>query len=134
MSEDVRPAPQGDVERSALRGDVELRVSESYVRVWHRRSARDLAEVEEVIDAIEDALADALHRRLLLDSRDSDRTPEEVQTRLWAWLSQANLDRVATLIRNEMLGVSVQMQGLSRAVKVRAFGSETKAIEWLSGP
>lgn len=117
--------------RTALQGGVEIELAAGYVRVWHGRSARNVAEVEEVIACIDGALADARARRLLMDSRDSDRTPAEVQSRLWTWLEQAELQRVATLIRNEMLGVSVQMQGLSRRVKVRAFGSEAKAIEWL---
>lgn len=122
MAEDVR---------TALSGDLEIRRHDGYLRVWHGRAAKTVDEVEVVIAAIEEEMATTGFRDLLFDSRDSDRTPEDVQARLWAWLQNAGLRRVATLIRSEMLGVSVQMQGLTRSVRLRAFASEQKATAWL---
>ncbi len=119
--------------RTALQGDVKVELASDHVRVWHGRSARDVDEVEAVIACIDAALADAGTRCLLMDSRDSDRTPAEVQARLWTWLEQSGLERVATLIQNELLGVRVRMQGLTKGVKLRAFTSEAEALAWLRG-
>jgi len=101
------------------------------VFVSHGRSAHSIEELEQVIRALESGLASEGARRLMFDSRGADRTSDEVQERLWAWLESAGLDRVATLVSSDMLSISLKMTGLARGVKLRAFDDEAQADRWL---
>jgi hypothetical protein len=116
-----------------LAGQVKIHTEPTHVFVWHGRAAKDLDELRLVLDAIDRALAESGRRRLLFDSRDSDYTPPDVQKALWAWLDEAPLDRIATLVRSENLAVSVRMTGISMGIRIRAFHDATEAVRWLGG-
>ena len=121
----------GDPIRTVLDGDVTIEHRGDYLHVYHARSARDLAELDEVIKALEAALAETGVTLILFDSRDSDTTPDDVGARLWEWLHEGPVSRVATLIKSEMLQISVQLKGLAQNVRLRAFDDEQEALEWL---
>jgi len=115
-------------------GDCELRVEAQFLRVWHGRSASSLDELLEVLDAIDATLASRSLTRVMFDSRDAEYTEGEVQSRMWAWLTEhLVLDRVATLVTSPRLAVSVGLTGMSRGVKIKAFHIESEAAAWLRG-
>ena len=109
-----------------------IEVCDGFVHVSHSRSARDMSEVEEVIEKIDAALDQCSQRRLVFDSRRSDRTPDEIQVRLWNWLVASRPERVATVVTSDMLAVSLKMTGLSKGVKLRAFDDEDTAARWVT--
>lgn len=117
----------------ALGGDVVLEDRGTYLHIYHRRSARDLEEAQQVLDAMDRAIGEWGHQDLLFDSRDSDLSSREVGDRVWAWLSQhSSLHRVATLVKSELLAQSINMGGISKRVRIRGFHEEAAAIEWLT--
>jgi hypothetical protein len=109
-----------------------IEIGGGVVKVWHGRSARNLAEAETVLAAIDDALTRSGIHLLLFDSRDADRTPAPVQNRIWQWLTEhAELRRVATLMHSRELGKGVRVHGTGLGVRIRAFSSEDEARTWL---
>ena len=124
--------PPSDSSRRLLGGECELRVLPKYLRVWHGRSASNLEELMEVLDAIDQALETHGVSRVMFDSRDADYSEGEVQSRMWAWLTgHPVLDRVATLVQSPRLAVSVGLTGMSKGVKIKAFHIESEAATWL---
>jgi hypothetical protein len=115
-----------------LDGDLEIRPHQGFLEVWHRRAAKDVAEMDFIIDAIESALDSHGVRRLMFDSRESEYTPSEVQQRIWEWLQAGKgFERVATLVEAELLAVSVRMTGMGKGVKIKAFADRAEARQWL---
>lgn len=120
-------------EQRLLDGDVTVRWTGTYVRVWHRKNASNLEELEVVLTGIEDGLRANESGYLLFDSRDVEYTPGDVQQGIWDWLaSHPTLVRVATLVESEALAVSVNMNGLGRRIPIRAFHDERSAAGWLA--
>ena len=64
--------------REALDGAVVMELKAGYVRVWHSRSAKDLAEADIVLEAMDAALRAWGTDRLLFDSREADATPPDI--------------------------------------------------------
>lgn len=119
--------------RSFLDGELTISPRSGYVRVWHRRSARDLAELEPVLKAMEAALLENGTTCLLFDSREANYQEGEVQARMWSWLQGCDLvKRVATLVESPMLAISVNMTGMTKGVSIKAFADEREAEVWLT--
>ncbi len=122
-------APQIQI---VLDGDLRIDRVGRVVRVWHRRSAHNVSELEQVLALIEEELVAADTDRLLFDSRESAYTAGAVQTKMWTWLQESeHLSRVATLVNSPMLATSVNMSGLSKHIRIRGFHSEAEAMSWL---
>lgn len=121
-------------ERTLLDGDVRIEPRDGYLFVWHRRAAENLAELEHILSELDVALeADDL-TAIMFDSRQANYTEGEVQSRMWSWLEgHPRLRQVATLVESPRLAVSVQMTGMSRRVKIRAFHDESEGEAWLRG-
>ncbi len=101
--------------------------------VWHRRAAKDVAELELVLTAIDEALEGRDLRAVVFDSRESAYQGGEVQQRMWAWIeSHPRLRKIATLVESERLATSVNMTGLSKGVKIKAFHQLSDARTWLA--
>jgi hypothetical protein len=120
--------------RVLAEGSVRIEVLDGYVKVWHSRPADDVAELELILGGIDDALKEQGLDRVMFDSRESEYRGGDVQTRMWEWLSHHPvLKRVATLVTSELLATSVNMTGVSKSVKIKAFADEVKAVSWLVG-
>ncbi len=108
--------------REALDGELVIERMPGYARVWHRRSARDAAEAQVVLDAMDSAMSDWQLDRLLFDSRDADDTPPEVGAMIWRWLSRhGSLARVATLVQSKVNAERIDLGGIGNDVRIRAF-------------
>ena len=119
--------------REALDGEVVIERKPGYVRVWHRRSARDLDEAQVVLDAMDAALSEWELDRLLFDSREADVSPPDVGAAIWKWLSESeNIARVATLLQSAELATKVNLGGIGNDVRIRAFHQEPAAVRWLT--
>jgi hypothetical protein len=115
-----------------LDGSMRIENHEGFVKVWHNRPAQDIPELETILSSIDASLVTADTSCVLFDSRESEYRAGEVQARMWDWLqNHAQLQRVATLVTSELLATSVNMTGVSRAVKIKAFATEDEAIAWL---
>ena len=109
-----------------------IETHDGYVKVWHDRPANDVPELDSILQSIDDALAAAQATRIVFDSRESEYRGGEVQSRMWDWLQgHPRLKRVATLVKSELLATSVNMTGVSKAVRIKAFANETQAVDWL---
>ena len=118
-----------------VEGFFRIEISGGIVSCWHGRSAQSVAEVNQVLSSIDDALDESGISLLLFDSREADRTPEEVQGRIWSWLTNAsNIRKVATVMKSEMLATSVRMTGIGKGVRIKAFHDEAEARTWLVEP
>ncbi|MCH2110197.1 MAG: hypothetical protein MK135_12785 [Polyangiaceae bacterium] len=118
-------------EMDLLEGEMQLEARDGYLLVTHRRSARSLQELDHVLQAIDRLLRLKELDALLFDSRQSDYTPPDIQTALWAWLKKRRFRKVAVLVKSSNLAVSLRMTGLSEGVNMRAFDSELGAVKWL---
>jgi hypothetical protein len=119
--------------RVALEGELILEQKPGYIRVWHKRSARNADEADAVLASLEAAMEEWRVRRLLFDSRDADETPSEVGERIWSWMSaHVELERVATLVRSPDLADSVNVRGIENAFHIRSFHKEPAAVRWLT--
>ena len=115
-----------------LDGDMLIEHAPGFLRVWHRRAARDVPELEAVLAAIDTALESNSLTRLMFDSRESEYQGGEVQTRMWDWLqSHPVLTHVATLVKSELLATSVNMTGVSKGLRIKAFHDLNSAADWL---
>ena len=102
------------------------------VHVWHGRSAQNVEEGREVLRAIDRELRRTGIQMLLFDSRDSDRTPPEVQKLIWNWLSNhTGIRRVATVMESKDLAGNVRVTGVERGVRLKTFNDQAKAEAWL---
>ncbi|MEM7160084.1 MAG: hypothetical protein AAF799_45020 [Myxococcota bacterium] len=109
-----------------------IEVGGGVVKVWHGRSARNRAETNTVLGAIDRALEESEIGLLLFDSRDSDRTPAAVQDRIWQWLSRStHVRKVATLLNSRELAADVRAMAVGHGVMFRAFHDEDEARHWL---
>lgn len=121
MSED------GDI-ANALR----IETTGGVVSVWHARSARNLSEADAILEAIDAALKTTGIPYLLFDSRDADRTPPEIQERIWGWLTEhRSLRRVATVMHSKDLAQNVRETGVGRGIRIKTFADEDAARAWL---
>lgn len=115
-----------------LDGDLTITPMGGYLRIWHRRPARTRDELHQILSTIDGELATRKMTRLVFDSRESKYEAGDVQTDMWAWLtSHPTLTRVATLVESELLATSVNMTGLSKGVKIKAFHDEATAVGWV---
>jgi hypothetical protein len=115
-----------------LDGDLTITPMGGYLRIWHRRPARTRDELHQILSTIDRELASRKMTRLVFDSRESKYEAGDVQTDMWAWLTgHRELTRVATLVESELLATSVNMTGLSKGVKIKAFHDETAAVTWV---
>ena len=113
-------------------GTLRIEVGGGVVKVWHGRSARNRAETNTVLGAIDRALEESEIGLLLFDSRDADRTPAEVQDRIWQWLSRStHIRKVATLLHCKELAANARATAIGHGVLLRAFHDEDEARDWL---
>ena len=115
-----------------LNGDAKVEQRDGYVRFWHGRPAANLEEWG-VLRAAIDALLPEEGGCLVIDSRDSDYTPQDVQAAIWAWLEGSSMKRVAALVQSESLAVSLRMRSIAKGVQLKAFADEGEAEAWLRG-
>lgn len=115
-----------------LGGQLTIEPRENYLFIWHGRAARDAQELKPVLRGMAQMLMHNHVQRILFDSRDSDYTPPEVQTLLWNWLENAQLEKVGTLVESKNLAVSLRMTGLSKKIVMRAFDRMSTAEAWMS--
>ena len=102
------------------------------VRIWYGRSARDPEEARAILSSIDATLNSTSISVLLIDSRDADVTPQNVQAVIWEWLTEhPSLRRVATVMRSVDLASNVRRIGRSRGIRIRTFPSVEEAEEWL---
>ncbi len=110
-------------------------ISGGVVKVWHARSARNDEEAEAILAAIDRALETSGIDLLMIDSRDADRTPPEVQARIWTWLTNSSrIRKVATLVQSAELATNVRATGVGHGVLIKAFHDEDEARRWLTTP
>ena len=104
-----------------------------FLRAWHKRSARDLDEAQAVCEAIDRALRDWKMNKIVFDSRDADTSPKDVGDHIWNWLAtHEGIAGVATLVESEALAIAINMGGVGKGVRIRAFHREEPAIRWLT--
>jgi len=120
--------------REALDGAVVMELMPGYLRVFHSRSARDLAETELVLAAMDGAMRDWQQDRLMFDSREANDTLPEVGARIWSWLQgHPDVVRVATLVESSELADRINMGEIGvDGVRIRAFHRERAAARWLT--
>jgi hypothetical protein len=115
-----------------LDGDLTISPMDGYLRIWHRRPARTREELRLILSTIDGELGAHGLTRLVFDSRESKYEAGDVQQDMWAWLTgHRELTRVATLVQSELLATSVNMTGLSKGVKIKAFHDEPTAVAWV---
>jgi hypothetical protein len=109
-------------------------LQDGIARLWYARAAQNVRESMKILDAVDKHLFSTGVFRLLIDSRDADRTPPKVQSHIWIWLrDHTQLRMVATLMHSRELGRNVRSGGAERGVRIRAFDDEETALVWLKG-
>jgi len=126
----MAPQPSPPAPRPPL--DFRIEVQDGIARLWYARPAQDVGESMQILEAVDAKLFSTGIFRLLIDSRDADRTPPKVQSHIWIWLrDHSQLRMVATLMHSRELARSVRAGGADRGVRIRAFDAEDAAIAWL---
>jgi hypothetical protein len=91
-----------------------------------------VAEADAILAAIDAELDRTGRQHLLIDSRASDRTPQEVQDHIWAWLAgHIGLRGVATVMQSAELAGTVRRVGVTRGIRIRTFNDDEAARIWL---
>lgn len=117
------------------KASVEVSAHGSYVHVTAAGVLTSLGEVRAFYQLVEEQLARAGVRRLLIDARSAEGEPsDEVREASWRGLSRLQLERVAYVVSalQQLKAARLNMTAISTAVPIRAFATILEAHRWLS--
>ena len=104
-----------------------------YVWVRFERLLTSVKEAQLATEEIEAAMRKADKKKILFDMRGIGSHQGDVRDFMWDWADASpDLIAFAILLDDEMAQVRTNMTGVSREVRVKAFGRTSQAESWLA--